>query len=282
MQNNTKKVDWKCSNCGNIIKHKKINDVNKYGLSCPKCSDGISMPEKTMFNILQQLNIDFTYQLSKKKFDWCNDYRYDFYFELNNKKYIIEMDGKLGHGNEDNHMNGQTKEESKAIDDYKDKLADKHEIEVIRIDCKKSELEYIKNNILKSKINKLFDLKEIDWLDCYKFSCSSFMKKACDTWNKYEYSTMQIGKILNLSESTIRNYLKQGNKLNWCNYNPKEIQKQNGKNFGHKGMKVICLNNKKIFNSISEAKRYLNKNINIYYCCKNKINFAGTDSMAIL
>ena len=63
-QNSNYKVDWKCPYCSYIIKNKRISTVNKYGLSCPKCGDGISYPEKIMFNVLEQLNIDFIYQVT--------------------------------------------------------------------------------------------------------------------------------------------------------------------------------------------------------------------------
>jgi len=40
MQGVTKYTNWVCPDCGNIIEHKRISTINKYGLSCSKCSDG--------------------------------------------------------------------------------------------------------------------------------------------------------------------------------------------------------------------------------------------------
>ncbi|MFC0903875.1 hypothetical protein ACFHWD_04115 [Clostridium sp. MT-14] len=229
--------------------------------------------------VSEQLNIKFIYQYSPK---WCKyklnsknkKGRYDFYFKINNNEYIVETDG--GWHNKDNKISGQTKGESKYIDNIKDKLANNHKIEVIRIECNKSELKYIKNNII-NKLNNIFNLNKIDWLKCHKYACNSLVKKACDLWQQKDYSTNKIGEILNISDGTIRNYLKQGTKLNWCQYNPKQIQKNNGKLFGNNGTKVICLNNKKIFNSVSEAKRYFKNNVNIINCCKNIAKYAGKD-----
>ena len=94
MQSSRKYIDWKCPNCGNIIKYKVIYQINKYGLSCPKCSDGISYPEKFVNQFLQQLLQDnFIYQLSKTNFKWCKNYKYDFYFKINNEEYVIETHG---------------------------------------------------------------------------------------------------------------------------------------------------------------------------------------------
>ncbi|MEM5599205.1 hypothetical protein AAHB53_28045 [Niallia circulans] len=54
----------------------------------PKCSDGFSIPEKFMFNLLDYLQVDFDYQ---KVFDWSLGKRYDFYIPMLN--CIIETHG---------------------------------------------------------------------------------------------------------------------------------------------------------------------------------------------
>src|ERR1035437_4433913 len=53
------KINWKCPECGNIIKNNAPHKINRYGLSCNRCSDGISYPEKFMSSLLFQLGIDF-------------------------------------------------------------------------------------------------------------------------------------------------------------------------------------------------------------------------------
>lgn len=217
-KNSNQKVNWKCPDCDEIIKNKKISNINKEGLSCPKCGDKLPYPEKFVFNFLQQLNIDFTYQYNP---EWIKPKRYDFYFELNRQRYIVETDGDWH--NKDNNISGQTKEDSKYIDDMKNKLAREHNIEVIRIDCKKSELEWIKEYILHSKLNNLFDLSKIDWLQCHKFACNNLVKKVCNLWNNEVYSTKKISEIMKLNRTTIIKYLKQGSKIwDWCDYDPKE------------------------------------------------------------
>lgn len=45
-------------------------------------------------------------------------------------------------------------------------MAKEHGIEMIRINCYYSRLEYIKKNILKSKLAELFDLSDFDWGKC--------------------------------------------------------------------------------------------------------------------
>ena len=242
---NGQKIYPICPDCGKSKdKLIKISNIyNNHSIGCQYCSDGKSYPEKFLINLLKQLNINFKAEYFPKwcKFNFKNKTRtgrYDFYFELNNKKYIIEMDGRFH--KEDNEVSGQTREESKAIDAKKDKLAKEHNIKVIRVDCKKSELEYIKNSILKSKLNIIFDLFNINWNKIEEFALSNLTKKACiykkDNPNM---TTRDIGNIMNLNMNTIARYLKKGNKLGWCNYNPKEEQlKSNSKSGKKKGKPV--------------------------------------------
>ena len=56
-------------NCGNKIENKIIGDVFNNGFSCI-CKDGISYPEKFMYSVLKQLNIEFEFQ---KIFEWSKN-----------------------------------------------------------------------------------------------------------------------------------------------------------------------------------------------------------------
>ena len=76
-------------------------------------------------------------------------------------------------------MSGQTIKESQLADDEKDKLANEHDIEVIRIDCYPSEFEYIRQNVLQnSTLSKIFDLSSINWNKCDEFALSNRVKEA--------------------------------------------------------------------------------------------------------
>lgn len=220
--NSNKKVDFKCPNCENKIINKTINDVFQKGLSCPKCSDGISYPQKFMICFLEQLNIKFE---NEKIFEWSNKdsfnglKKYDFY--LNEKNIIIETHG-IQHYEKSSFekLGARTLEEEQENDKKKEKLAFENEISsYIVIDCKYSKMEYIKKNILKSQLNKLFDLSNINWINCHASACNSLVKKACDLWNEGN-NQIQISKILMLNVNTIRRYLKQGAKANFCVYKP--------------------------------------------------------------
>lgn len=263
-QNSSIFIDWKCSICGNIIKNKQINKICQTKLSCPNCSDGISYPEKIIYNVLNQLNKNFVYQLTKKRMKWVNTYRYDFYFEYNNEKYIIEAHGlqhyKEGFVKIKTPKHIKTLAEEQKNDKLKKELALINNIKeenYIVIDCRYSELEYIKNNILHSNLNKIFDLSKIDWLKCHEFSCKSRVKEACNLWNNKK-DIIDICKILKLSKGTIIKYLQQGNTLNWCSYNPKEEIIKSHKKTNKNGKRVEVFKDNislGLFDSCSELSR---------------------------
>ena len=210
-----------CPNCGfksnNLI---SINNINKHnGVSC-KCSDGISYPNKFMFNLLEQLGIEFKSEYSPK---WIKPKRYDFYIPSMN--LIVEMDGALGHGNLVHSKSNKTLEQSIQDDKYKDKMAIEHGLQVIRINCNYNDItnrfEYIKENTI-NKLNKIFYLTNVDWNKINKLSCSSLLLKACELKrNNPKLTTGDIGKILKHDSTIIKNWLIIGNDLNLCTYVPK-------------------------------------------------------------
>lgn len=279
-----KKVKFKCCNCGNVS-NKTIYHVTRKGFTCTRCSDGLSYPEKFMMNVLQQLHINFETQ---KVFEWsknitCNDQKlngtkkYDFY--IPSLSMVIETHGKQ-HYEEESFTHGRTLKEEKKNDKIKEELAIENGIEnYIVINCKYSEIEYIKNNII-IQLNNIFEMSGIDWTECGKFACKSLVKIACDLWNCGIKSTVEIGKKLKLSSSCIVRYLKQGVKLSWCDYDPKEVMKNNGRNNGgNNSRKIIQLtiNNKLIkeWNSGVEAASSLNISNKIPDVCKGKRKSAG-------
>lgn len=218
-----KEVWLKCPKCGNEIKE-TLNKFRKRNLSCSKCSDGVSYPEKFMFNVLEQLNLKVITQFGKVQQKWCKNYKYDFYFEYNNESYIIETHG-LQHYDESMTFN-RTLEEEQENDKLKKELALANGINhYIIINSSYSELEWMKDNILQSELNNIFDLSNIDWQQSAKFGCKSLVKEVCEYWNdKSEYESIKdVSKNFKIvCEGTIRNYLKQGTEAGWCNYDPKE------------------------------------------------------------
>lgn len=207
-----KKIKFLCPICKNQFLQ-DLNHVSQRGLSCPNCSDNISFPNKFMREILLSLNVDFEPEYSPI---WIKPKRYDFYFEHNNKKYIIEMDGGLGHGNDP--PNGTfwfDKDLSKSLDEYKDKLAKQHGIDVIRIDCNYNAdvaAKNIFNNIVNSKISDIFDISKIDIKTCELNAQKTIFKDICDLFNDGK-SPKDISSELHLSAGYVRNMIRKARRL---------------------------------------------------------------------
>ena len=232
--NSNKKIIPICPDCGKVKdKLMSINGIySSKSIHC-NCSDKISYPNKFMFNLLKQLNVEFTTEYSP---DWIKPKRYDFY--IPSLSIIIEMDGGLGHGKKQYNKNSKAVEETKNIDNYKNKMAEEHDIEVIRINCEISDFELIKNNIFKSKINKIFDLNKINWNDIEENSIKNIAKEVCNYKMKNKYATSSyIGKIFSLSVPTIIKYLKLGTDLGWCNYDA-NIERRRPKKYYNSSIKI--------------------------------------------
>ena len=268
-----KRVSLKCPDCKKTRDDMKIATLIINGFSCSYCGDGISYPEKFISNLLYQLNLEFIYQLSIKNFLWCDKYRYDFY--IPSIDCIVEIHG-LQHYKEIKSSWWKKLKEEKENDKHKKELAKNNNIKnYMIIDCSKSDMDWIKHNIISSELLKLlnFEKENINWLRCHEYACNSLVKVTCDLWNSGIKNTLVLANQLKLSRSTIGKYLKQGEELEWCNYKPKEQSEQNYKQIQKQ---VICLTTKEIFNSITQAGNKYNINRrNITACCKNRNKSAG-------
>lgn len=219
-KSSNKKIIPICPDCKRILnKELKINNIyTKKSVGC-SCGDGKSYPEKFVFSFLEQLDLEFITEYSPL---WIGIKRYDFYIAKYN--IIIETDGTLGHGKGVHGKSNKTVKETIDSDKYKDEMALKNKIEVIRLDCTKSDMEFIKNSILNSKLNELFYLNKIDWNKCDLFTFTNKAKDVCDYWNiKMEHeTTLDLQKIFKTDRCTIIRYLKKGNIHGWCSYDTKE------------------------------------------------------------
>jgi hypothetical protein len=168
-----------CPDCGKVkTKQMLISNINKYmSIGC-ECSDGISYPNKFILNLIKQCDNQVKYYETEYSPDWVKPKRYDMYFTTDsNKKYIVEMDGGLGHGNMSQYP--ESAKLSIKNDIIKEDLARENNIEIIRILCEPSNFETIYNNILNSELNGILDLSNVDWIKCDKNSMSNMIKEVC-------------------------------------------------------------------------------------------------------
>ena len=216
------KLLFKCPFCGKLSKTPRTitSLYHNKGITC-ECKDNISYPEKIMIYILNTLNVDYIYQVNKDILLWAEKYRYDFYLpELN---MIIETHGEQ-HYTERNCFDN--KRNQQEIDDIKRNLAKQNNIyNYIELNCSKSDINFIKDNILNSKLHNVLNLNEtsINWIECDTYGRKNLIYEVCLYFNNNDSLTVdELSKHFKLERSTITKYLHTGTNLSWCNYNPKE------------------------------------------------------------
>ena len=192
-----------CKRKHNLIARTIYYRGNTY---CTMCCDNYSFPERFMAAILNQLNIKYKYQFTDT---WSKQYRYDFQINIGNDRYIIELDGGLGHGNGKN-LDDKTPEESGEIDKIKDSLAIQNGYKIIRIDCNynnTNRYEFIKNNIINSQFNDVVNINNINWDKCFSDACSSRYHKILELYNNDIKFLDDIAEIVGLSTGSVKQFL---------------------------------------------------------------------------
>jgi hypothetical protein len=211
----TKSIFPICPNCGKN-KSKKLTLGKIYsrsGFSC-SCSDKVPFGEKFMSNFLYNMNVDFISEYSKINEEWCDKYRYDFFFKLNGEKYIVETHG-MQHYQDSTGWNSNTKtlEEEQENDRLKKELALSNGIKeenYIVIDTRYDSLEWIRNSMLSSQLNKLFNLITVDWNCIMSQSIKSLVVEIVKyVSSNPNYKKIDLVKKFNTGYITINSYLNQ-------------------------------------------------------------------------
>lgn len=210
-----------CEHCGRTNEISGNTFCSKKYLPCA-CGDNVSYPNKFITSVLDQLNISFKTEHSFKY--GTKHKRYDHYIQ--NLNCLIENHG-IQHYEQS--RRGRTLEEEQLNDKFKRELALNNGVEhYIVLDCRKSELNWIKNSVMNSELPKILNFKEedIDWFECEKYALKNLVKEVCSLWNsgKFQCST-DLAKILKISGSSVNNYLNKGTELGWCNYDKEKVEK---------------------------------------------------------
>ena len=251
------KMIFKCTCCGEEMLKPLSYVVKKGYIHCKKCSDFTSYPEKFILSLLDFLNIEFKSELP---FEWSERKRYDFYIPSLN--CIIEA-----HGNQhyEDQIRGRSLKEERDNDRLKERLAKENGIEhYVAIDCGKSELEYIKNNILSSALFSLLHLNDVDWKHCHVRACESLVKKVSDLWNEGNVTANDISKVIGKSKDSTIRLLKKASSARMCNYSAKKEMSKVALSLIEKKKKPVVqlsLNDEYIleFKSVREASRKINR-----------------------
>lgn len=225
-----KVVTVNCPRCGKC-KEMVVDNLYAQGFSCDFCGDGVSYPEKVMATVLNELGISF-----KKQYKF-NDFKYKYDFLLIDYNVIIEVHGNQhykGMNNmvtyEDEHENDVIKYDLAVLNGYE------YNKSYFIIDCRYSNIDYIKDNIERCKLFKQFKI-DIDWGNVDKQSQNSLKMEVCRYWEEQkrvnkDLTTTDIANYFKLGTSTINYYLNWGNNSGICNYNGKEEQNLRAKNIG--------------------------------------------------
>lgn len=204
-----------CPYCG----YKKFMRVEELvfngGLSCPRCSDGLSYPNKFAYNVFEQINEQYNEYQSEYSPDWAGQMRYDNYILLKDgREIIIEMDGGF-------HYNDYGKR-SAQNDAIKDTLAKEHGIKVIRINCFYSKIterfELVKNGLI-DKLKEYFDLSNVNWKFAHEIGISNRLIEVVNYYNEHPFVTnQQIADRFHINVVTVWHYLIVGEEIGLCTY----------------------------------------------------------------
>ena len=259
-KSSNKKIKVKCPDCGRVKdEYISINKIySRQRISC-SCNDNMTYPEKFMSNLLFQLGIEFEYQLSKTTFDWCKNYKYDFYLKEYNT--IIETHGKQHYEDVKGYMKKLKDEQNNDL--IKKELALKNGVfNYVVIDCRLSELKWIKESVLNSKLYKMFDFSNVNWNESHEFALKNLVKEVCEYYeeNKDNVLIKDIGEVFRLGRNTTSRYLKFGSTLGWCKYDiNKIIDTKYNIIKPHNIRRVLCIELNEEFESMAECCKQLNK-----------------------
>lgn len=218
-----KRVNLVCPDCG-YKKTGTLNNLFRRGFSCTVCGDGISYPNKFIRRLLTNVAVDeVEFEYSP---EWIAPRRYDAYFRIGEMRYVVEMDGGLHY--KDTFFGGKktTREEHNRNDLDKELIAKFHGIEVIRIDCRNNGK--IKENILNSSMNELFNLSGFDFSGFDLMCQKSLVIQVCNDWNKGSTVADLIAKYM-VCKKTILSWLNKGTKLGICDYSVDESRRRGRK-----------------------------------------------------
>lgn len=213
----SKYVELVCPFC-HTIKKMTVADLVEYGFHCKICDSSTSYPNKFCRVLLSLLPVD-EYDVEYVD-SWTQGKKYDGYFKINDKKYLLEFDG-LQHFRD---SSWSTKKEQQENDKLKTKLAKENGFLLIRIDCRNTSFLSIKNQVYKSKLSSIFDLDSIDWNYIYNKASIGAFKEIVDFYNMTPLLNTEISKYLGYSACTIGEYLRKADALGMVDYRPCKVE----------------------------------------------------------
>lgn len=217
------RVDLKCPDCG-YTKKMFIHNLSRHGFGCPVCGGCVSYPNRLIRSLMRQLESAFDDLRYEWSDTWTNKQRYDVYFEIKHKKYVIEMQGRQHY--EDSWYCDIPIKDIIAYDKAKADNAMFHDITPIIIDASISDFDFIFQNINNSALATVVDLSALDLKKCREDATKNIVKQVCSLYDAEKLKLVELAAIFRVHKDTIKHYLKIGNKLGWCSYMPKTCRSQ--------------------------------------------------------
>lgn len=210
-----KVVEQVCPICGSE-KTGTVSTLYSNGFSCPVCKDGISMPNKMIREVIKQCKDQVDFYKFEYGPDWLNGKSYDAYFEIGNLKVAIEMQGPqhfgaIGIYPESTYLSYVKRDEEKRIASKENGVV---EIEILSLI---SDLEYQKEEILKSELCKYLDLSIVDWDKIFYDVSNPIIDKVVKLYEQ-GLGTFQIHEQIDICQKTVTKYLKIATELGLTNY----------------------------------------------------------------
>lgn len=236
------KVHWKCPFCKKINFTAIKNLTSNKPTGCQFCGDGVSYPEKILYNVFSFVSDTFE---KHKCFEWSEGRAYDafdmnIFTEIHGSQHYIKSFEKCG---------GRTLEEEIENDKYKHKLAinnHKNIVDYVVIKAYPETFDNIKQAILNSKLTKYYNFSKVDWDYVRKQAESSLVVEVGERYN-IDSSIQNLSEYFQIDKSTVYSYLRKATKLEICNFVPR-----------HNGYRVRCRNTNEIFESMTQAAKWCN------------------------
>src|SRR5699024_1788166 len=151
----SKKINCVCPNC-NKEKKMMISNLVLRGFSCQHCKTGLSFPEKLLVSLLELNDIEFE---KEKRYEELGNYRYDFYLPEHN--LIVETHGEQHYRQSTGSFGNLLKVQESDL--VKKQFCESKNIDYIAIDCRKSEISFILDNINSfEKLKGLFPSQNLE------------------------------------------------------------------------------------------------------------------------
>lgn len=227
-------MDFKCPICSKILK-RKVATVYDNGLCCDCHRKNISFGERFIHSMLNQLSVKYD---TEHVFEWSTNVtvenekfngtkRYDIY--VDDLNMLIEVHGVQHYEERNGNFHFRTLKEEQYNDELKQYLALQNGIQkYIILDCRKSDMEWIKNSILHSELSNIYDLSKVDWMECLDYTKSEMVQEIANLWN----DKLPLGEIcekVHLSRTNVRKHLQNGKELGLCDYSIEESRLRGAK-----------------------------------------------------